>query len=185
MVLCQDELLSPPLLSDFYSWKSDFYSMGCWAVIYIGFFIVLTIICSCQHYHMIFSQKIFKSLLHLWLSFMMVLVSIFMFSVHIPKCTRQWTCSIQFSFFYHLVIFTFSFLCQAGQEWWSLRNTTIWAENQTIWLSLQLKITGDRRRVTNVPPLLPPVSVKMSLLKIKAALCGENSVVEGDVRLSW
>ena len=42
---------------------------------------------------------------------------------------------------------------------------TIWAENLTIWLPLQLKIAGDKKRVTNVPPLPPPVSVKMSLFK--------------------
>ncbi len=46
--------------------------------------------------------------------------------------------------------------------------------------SSELEIAGDKRRVTNVPRLLPPAYVKMSLLKIKYCcwkLCGASGVI--------
>lgn len=128
--------------------------------------IMLTILCICQ---------LLKGQFNSLVPYIMVLVCVLLwFHVRVKFLLKMLSTVALFNSY---LLF---FLYQAGQEWRSLRNTTIWAENRTIWLPLQLKITGDKRRVTNVPPLPPPVSVKMSLLKIKHCcrrLCRENSVV--------
>lgn len=132
--------------------------------------IMLTILCICQ---------LLKGQFNSLVSYIMVLVCILLwFHVRVKFLLKMLSTVALLNSY---LLFFFFFFYQAGQEWWSLRNTTIWAENRTIWLLLQLKITGDKRRVTNVPPLPPPVSVKMSLLKIKHCcrrLCRENSAVE-------
>lgn len=112
---------------------------------------------------------------------------------HFPLKTlssKQWYCCpglLQLFSFLNISPLLYVFF-QSGQKWWSLRNITIWAENLTIWLVLQLKIAGDEKKLTNVSRLLPPVSVKMSLLKIKHVVrsCTLPIVwLQGNVRPSW